>query len=107
MGCARDIVETCGVARFLFSDFPLGNSAGKPNDRSSQRDTLRMALSLFDSATAPRTTLASWQTWSDDEHWKDAFMNVDAMDPSDLERRRQEFAQQKAIANAIKGKSTP
>ncbi len=30
MGCAKDIVEHCGVPRFLFSDFPLGNSAGRP-----------------------------------------------------------------------------
>ena len=27
MGCAKDIVEHCRVPRFLFSDFPLGNSA--------------------------------------------------------------------------------
>ena len=26
MGCAKDIVEHCGVPRFLFSDFPLGNA---------------------------------------------------------------------------------
>ena len=31
MGCARDIVEQAGVPRYLWSDFPLGNSAGKPN----------------------------------------------------------------------------
>ncbi len=27
-----DIVEYCGVPRFLFSDFPLGNAAGRPHD---------------------------------------------------------------------------
>ena len=32
MGCAKDIVEHCGVPRFLWSDFPLGNSAGRPFD---------------------------------------------------------------------------
>jgi len=32
MGCAKDIVERVGVPRFLFSDFPLGNAAGRPND---------------------------------------------------------------------------
>ena len=32
MGCAKDIVEYCGVPRFLFSDFPLGNAAGRPTD---------------------------------------------------------------------------
>ncbi len=33
MGCAKDIVEYVGVPRFLFSDFPLGNAAGRPRDR--------------------------------------------------------------------------
>ena len=37
MGCAKDIVEHAGVPRFLFSDFPLGNSAGKPHDRHRRR----------------------------------------------------------------------
>src|ERR1700682_937310 len=32
MGCAKDIVEHVGVPRFLFSDFPLGNAAGRPRD---------------------------------------------------------------------------
>src|SRR4030095_9559329 len=30
MGCALDIVERCGVPRFLFRDFPLRHSAGRP-----------------------------------------------------------------------------
>ena len=33
MGCAKDIVEHAAVPRFLFSDFPLGNSAGRPHDQ--------------------------------------------------------------------------
>jgi len=40
MGCAKDIVEYIGVPRLLFSDFPLGNAAGRPNDNASQRFTL-------------------------------------------------------------------
>lgn len=31
-GCARDIVERCGVPRFVFSDFPLVNPTGRPYD---------------------------------------------------------------------------
>src|SRR5258707_5895590 len=33
---SKDIVEYVGVPRFLFSDFPLGNPAGRPNDPASQ-----------------------------------------------------------------------
>ncbi len=43
MGCAKDIVEYVGVPRFLFSDFPLGNPAGKPHDAQNRR-RLRWSL---------------------------------------------------------------
>ena len=36
IGSARDIVEQAGVARFLFSDFPLGNPCGIPYDVEMQ-----------------------------------------------------------------------
>ena len=58
MGSAKDIVEHCGVPRFLFSDFPLGNSAGKPNDSESQAATLELALHLLEHAAVPRTMSA-------------------------------------------------
>ena len=102
MGCARDIVEYVGVPRFHFSDFPLGNSAGKPFDQVSQRATLDAALGLFEAATQPRTTYVSPQVWSDDPRWKDDFMNVAAIPSDELARRRDEFAQQKAVAQHIK-----
>jgi len=66
MGSAKDIVEHCGVPRFVFSDFPLGNSAGKPNDPASQADTLALALQLRECAPGPRTTVQSPQRWSDE-----------------------------------------
>ena len=52
MGCAKDIVEHVGVPRLLFSDFPLGNSAGRPNDAASQALTLDLALRLLETAPA-------------------------------------------------------
>src|SRR5207245_6083944 len=51
MGCAKDIVEHAAVPRFLFSDFPLGNSAGKPHDADSQAQTLELALRLLETAS--------------------------------------------------------
>ena len=102
MGCARDIVEHVGVARFLFSDFPLGNSAGKPFDEASQRDTLARALALFESASGPRSTAVSPQAWSADARWKNDYLNLNAMPADELARRRTEFAQQKAVAQRIR-----
>jgi hypothetical protein len=102
MGCARDIVERCGVPRFLFSDFPLGNSAGRPGDAESQRTTLNLALDLFESATGPRTTSVNPLRWSEGDTWKRDFMNIEAMGKAELERRRAQFQAQKQQANRIK-----
>ena len=96
MGCARDIVEHAGVARFLFSDFPLGNSCGKPNDVEMQRALAGMALGLLDSAVAPRTTLQAPFRWATDAAWKRDFYRLD-LTPEQMARAREEFDAQKAI----------
>jgi len=70
-GCARDIVERCGVPRFVFSDFPLGNPTGRPYDEGSQRAVVRMGLDLLVSATAPGTTAVTPYEWSPDHTWKE------------------------------------
>ena len=100
MGCAKDIVEHCGVPRFLFSDFPLGNAAGRPNDVESHVMTLALALDLLESATGPRTTCQSPLRWSDDPDWKLDYSNVDRIAPEEIERRRLEFLRQKEIAHS-------
>ena len=56
LGSARDIVEHCGVPRFVFSDFPLGNSAGLPFEPDMQRRIVELGLELLESARQPRTT---------------------------------------------------
>jgi len=70
-GCARDIVEHCGVPRFVFSDFPLGNPTGKPYDIDMQRDVLSLRLALLVNATTPGTTVVTPYEWSADHSWKD------------------------------------
>jgi glycine/betaine/sarcosine/D-proline reductase family selenoprotein B len=100
MGCAKDIVEHAGVPRFLFSDFPLGNSAGKPHDAASQAFTLELALKVLEMAPAARTTVQSPLRWSDDASWKLDYNNVSKMPPEELARRRREFDAQKEAAKA-------
>ena len=100
MGCAKDIVEYCGVPRFLFSDFPLGNSAGRPFDVRSQALTLELALRVLESAPAARTTVQSPLRWSQDAAWKLDFSNLDRMTPEQIAERRREFDEIKAIAKA-------
>jgi hypothetical protein len=98
MGCARDLVEHVGVPRFLFSDFPLGNAAGKPRDIASQDFTLELALRVLESAPGPRTTVQSPLRWSEDARWKLDFSNVEQMSPEEIARRRAEFDRGKEIA---------
>ncbi len=98
MGCAKDIVELCGVPRFLFSDFPLGNAAGKPGDLNSQAETLAMALDLLASATGPRTTRQSPQRWNQNGEWKLDFQNIERIPAEEIARRRAEFDEVKRIA---------
>jgi D-proline reductase (dithiol) PrdB len=100
MGCAKDIVEHAGVPRFLFSDLPLGNAAGKPRDVSSQAATLDLALNLLEDATAPRTTVQSPQRWSNDPSWKRDFDNIEALSPADLAYLRAEHEQHRSIARS-------
>jgi D-proline reductase (dithiol) PrdB len=102
MGCAKDIVEYAAVPRFLFSDFPLGNSAGKPHDPASQALTLELALRLLETASGPQTTMQSPLRWSADASWKRDYNNVSMLSAEELARRRREFDAQKEIAKGIR-----
>lgn len=102
MGCAKDIVKYCGVPRFLFSDFPLGNAAGRPRDPQSQAFTLELALRLLESAPAARTTVQSPLRWSEDPSWKLDYSNIERLSPEEILRLRQEFDRQKEIAKEIR-----
>jgi hypothetical protein len=102
MGCAKDIVEHAAVPRLLFSDFPLGNSAGRPHDPASQTLTLELALRLLESAPGPRTTMVSPLRWSEDASWKLDYLNLDRISPEELARRRREFDEQKTVARTLR-----
>lgn len=104
MGCAKDIVENVGVPRFLFSDFPLGNSAGLPNDPDSQQITLNMALELLEQVKAPRTTSQSPLKWNGAPDWKDDYSNVDKLSPEEIAQRRAAFDVAKNTAKKLREK---
>ena len=102
MGCAKDIVEHVGVPRLLFSDFPLGNAAGRPKDRESQAFTLELALKVLETAPATRTTVQSPLAWSASPDWKLDFQNIAQLSPEEIARRRAEFDKQKAVATKLR-----
>ena len=95
-GCARDIVERCGVPRFVFSDFPLGNPTGRPYDLAMQRAIVQMGLDALVGATAPGTTLVTPYEWSADHSWKERVFTPAQpfLDPEASERwlaRKQQY----------------
>ncbi|MBS0221825.1 MAG: hypothetical protein JSR91_13895 [Proteobacteria bacterium] len=95
IGSALDVVEHCGVPRFLFTDFPLGNPCGLPWDRAMQKAIVRQALGLLESAGGPRTTVKAPFRWKeDDPGWRARYGRVDPAERARLlalgeERRRQ------------------
>ena len=102
MGCARDIVEHAGVPRFLFSDFPLGNAAGRPDDKASQLCTAELAVRLLHDADGPRTTLQSPLRWAASDDWKKDYCNAALLTPEELADRRKVFDDVKREAKAVR-----
>ena len=90
------------MPRFLFSDFPLGNSAGRPQDRGSQVFTLDLALRVLESAPAARTTVQSPLRWSTSPDWKLDYCNIQRLTPEEIARRRAEFDKGKAQAKSMR-----
>ncbi len=102
MGAAKDIVEYCGVPRLLFSDFPLGNAAARPNDTPSQDLHFELALQLLESAPAPRTTVQSPLRWSSDPSWKLDYSNLEQLSPQEIARLREEAEQVRMTARELR-----
>jgi hypothetical protein len=100
IGSARDIVEECGVARFVFNDFPLGNPFGRPYDAAMQRATVAIALDLLETARLPRTTVQTAFRWSEDESWREVYARVD---PERIEALRRDGDARRARQAAAKG----
>lgn len=84
IGSALDVVEHCGVPRFLFTDFPLGNPCGHPWDREMQEKIVRQAIGLLATAQGPRTTVKAPFAWKEsDPEWRARYGRVD---PAERER---------------------
>ena len=77
------------MARFLFTDFPLGNPCGKPWDAAMQMSIVGSALDLLEKAWMPRTTVQTPFHW-DNEDWRDNFMRVDGGNREQLAREGEE-----------------
>ena len=100
IGAARDIVEHCGVPRFVFVDFPLGSPCGEPFDVDMQRRVVGTALDLLESAEKSRATVIMPMVWTKGEAWKDTVFTADQPFLSEAqiknwEARKQRYRDQK------------
>lgn len=96
VGSARDIVEHCGVPRFVFTDFPLGNPCGHPWQRDMQRAIVAQALDELERATAPRTTAQAPFAWKEDPGWRRRYGRVDPAERERLEKVGRERRERQA-----------
>jgi len=103
MGCAKDNRRTglaCRVS--FFSDFPLGNSAGRPKDPDSQTRTLELALRVLESAPGPRTTVQSPLRGQRAPIGNATTATSNRLSAEEVERRRAAFEKAKAQARRVK-----
>jgi D-proline reductase (dithiol) PrdB len=113
IGSALDVVEHCGVPRFYFTDFPLGNPCGHPWQPDMQREIVREALTLFETVKGPRTTIkAPHPWWEDGMIWRARYGRVDPADKERLlklgeERRRQQVTAKQTLVSRDVHKRVP
>lgn len=89
---ARDIAASAGNPRQVFLNYPLGNSAGRPNDPENQRSVLRAGLKLLEDAESPGIIVDLPYTWSDSGEWMEKFMTGEQPFISeDAEAKRQDL----------------
>ena len=100
VGSAIDVVENCGVPRYLHSDFPLGNPCGKPYDVTMQEKIIRQAMSLLESAKTANTSKRTPFIWGEECGWREDYAHIDDSNREALrlrgEARRRQQAQDKA-----------
>jgi len=103
IGSAIDIVEHCGVPRYLHNDFPLGNPCGVPYDEAMQIEIMRQGLTLLEKAEQARSTQRTSYHWKDDA-WRKDYALIDDSNREEL-RQRGERRRQQQVDDKAAGKS--
>ena len=66
---ARDITAQALTPRAIFTNSPLGNPVGRPDDPGDQRAGLIEGLNLLTDATAPGVIVDSERVWTESREW--------------------------------------
>ena len=86
IGSAIDVVQHCGVPRYLHSDFPLGNPCGKPYDKNMQCGIIGQGIDMFRTAPKPNTSERTPYEWGEN-NWRDDYSRVDDNNREELSLR--------------------
>ncbi len=74
---ALSITRAVAPPRAVYLDFPLGHTAGEPEEPELQRAIVRAALRAFETFAEPGQVERLPYAWSDDDAWKDRVMRPD------------------------------
>lgn len=89
IGSAVDIVQHCGVPRYLHSDFPLGNPCGIPYDKEMQLSIISQGVAMFRTATAANSVERTPYSWANHD-WRNDYSRVDDSNREELAKRGEE-----------------
>jgi D-proline reductase (dithiol) PrdB len=86
----REMAEAFKPARPIFLDYPLGATAGRPNDPADQRAVLREALTVGAAMAGPWAIHDLPFAWSEDgsRSWEDDVREIYAVHGKDIHRAR-------------------
>ena len=71
MSSARDITRSAWPARSVYLDYPLGHTAGRPNDPELNASIMRDTLTAFETLTEPGSMSHLRYRGADNDDWKD------------------------------------
>lgn len=74
MSSAYSITASVNPPRAVFLDYPLGHTAGRPDDLAEQRHIMIDTLRALETIQVPGTIVPLRYRWSDDTTWKDTAM---------------------------------
>jgi len=87
MSSAHSITASVNPPRAVFLDYPLGHTAGRPDDLAEQRHIMIDTLRALETIQVPGTIVRLRYRWSADESWKETAMRPGKNKTGDTETR--------------------
>ena len=74
LSSALSITQAVNPPRAVYLDYPLGHTAGKPDDKADQRKVMLGALKALETLQVPGEVVHLDNVWKADDAWKDRVM---------------------------------